>query len=126
MNFTYQELFDKAWHAIHAQGKPAYIKETSLCMYRGPDGTSCAFGHLVPEKLRHLLKEDRGSDNQLTIPEIASYFDVQDISDVSFFRRLQLSHDRAAKYKDFMAEYCALMRDVAKEYDLVVPGGSDV
>ena len=55
-----QEIYDSVCLHLIKQGKPAlgpvpmYINasnNTSICMYRTPDGCKCAFGHLIPDDL---------------------------------------------------------------------------
>lgn len=44
-----QETFDTVVSFLIAQGKPA--KGRDGCMYRGPDGTKCAAGCLIPDEM---------------------------------------------------------------------------
>lgn len=46
---TEQEAFDIALAGLRKQGKPS--KNNYSCLYRGPDGTRCAVGFLMPDEL---------------------------------------------------------------------------
>lgn len=45
---TQQEIFDTVVRALGKQGKPA-LDERGKCLYRAPDGSKCAAGHLIPD-----------------------------------------------------------------------------
>lgn len=44
-----QEIYDKVAEALLKQGC-ASVGEDSTCLYRGPNGTRCAIGHLMPDE----------------------------------------------------------------------------
>lgn len=46
---TAQEVFDTAVRGVIEQGVPSY--DGVRCLYRGPNGTKCAAGHLIPDDL---------------------------------------------------------------------------
>jgi hypothetical protein len=51
---TPQKIFDKVAKHLFTQGKRAMLdptRESGQCMYRGPDGSKCAVGVLIPNKL---------------------------------------------------------------------------
>ena len=57
---TQQEIFDTVLAHLRKQGK-ASVSDMNLCQYRGPDGTSCAVGCLIPDELYDPLIENVSS-----------------------------------------------------------------
>lgn len=56
---TLQECFDKVWDWFVVHGKPASLKEGTIeCLYRGPNGTKCAAGVLMPDDIYDPRCED--------------------------------------------------------------------
>ena len=47
---TPQEIFDTVARHLFAQGTQAYDADVSRCQYRGPGGTKCAVGCLIPDE----------------------------------------------------------------------------
>lgn len=45
-----QEIFDKVYTELSKQGVPS-VDPYGNCLYRGPNGTKCAVGHLIPDEL---------------------------------------------------------------------------
>lgn len=45
---TAQEVFDKVVNHLYTQGRPAK-EDGKSCRYRGPNGTKCAVGCLIPD-----------------------------------------------------------------------------
>ena len=54
---TEQEIFDTVLEHLRKQGKAALSAEGD-CTYRGPDGTACAVGCLIPDELYDPLIEN--------------------------------------------------------------------
>lgn len=44
-----QQAFNIMVQHLIKQGKPAYDPKTMSCFYRGPEGTMCAVGPLIPD-----------------------------------------------------------------------------
>lgn len=44
-----QDVFETVARHLYTQGKPAL--DNSQCLYRGPDGTKCAVGCLIPDEV---------------------------------------------------------------------------
>lgn len=42
-----QEIFDKAYLGLKAQGRQSRVEEGNMCLYHGPDGSHCGVGFLV-------------------------------------------------------------------------------
>ena len=57
---TQQEIFDTVLAHLRKQGK-ASMSGADSCRYRGPDGTACAVGCLIPDELYDPLIE--GADS---------------------------------------------------------------
>lgn len=63
VKYTLQQIFDKVIFSLRAQGdKFSYDPEIDLILYRGPDGTRDAIGHLIDDE--HYSPELEG----LTVP----------------------------------------------------------
>lgn len=57
---TQQEIFDAVLAHLRKQGK-ASMSDPASCRYRGPGGTSCAVGCLIPDELYDPLIENVSS-----------------------------------------------------------------
>lgn len=57
---TQQEIFDTVLAHLRKQGKAS--SAGGACMYRGPGGTACAVGCLIPDELYDSLIENVGSN----------------------------------------------------------------
>jgi hypothetical protein len=93
MTLTRQEIFNKVWqHAVIEQQPPSITYENQ-CRYRGPDGTKCFIGVIIPDEkydpsfekssLRHIL-------------EVLNF----DVELSPFLRSLQCIHDSCARYDE--------------------------
>lgn len=72
MQYTEQEAFDKALAGIRAQGyAPSYDPDVG-CLYRGPGGTKCAFGFLIPDEL-YIPRFEGISASDLMYPESTTF-----------------------------------------------------
>lgn len=101
---TNQEIFDKVLTHLRVQGR-ASVEEGVGCMYRGPGGTSCAVGCLIPNYLYDPVIEGLSADCSRTSKalgvSIASRDKFLAIMDGlgfndnqrSFLQRLQGAHD---------------------------------
>lgn len=132
MNFTRQQLFDKAYTAIVKQGVPSYRAATETkgggCVYRGPNGTSCAIGHLLSDELRATVAE-APIDGLLELDSnVFDFFGVTPQSfreDAEFLSRLQHAHDVAILGQQdldgFADRFKRNMAALAQEHGLTVP-----
>ena len=111
MNFTNQELFDKAYKAIIAQGEPSLrgTDDGRGCAYRGDNGTSCAIGHLLSPELRATIYEGGIMSRLYDVdPTVRHFFGIslKDLdakegdpvvrAHAKFLSQLQRAHDTAA------------------------------
>ena len=122
MNFSRQELFNRAWHGVVNQGC-ASMNEGSGCLYNGPNNTHCAFAHMVPPELRPKLKENKYYAFQLGIPEIAAYFGATSDTDKRLMSMMQAAHDNAHNQNGLgVIEYFKRrMREIAHLFNLTTP-----
>lgn len=134
-----QSLFNMVARAIIAQGGGAYRpyededwdgRKTKrvTCMYRGPNGTKCAFGHFIPDDAYAPGMEGRIASSVLKGLADGQWFRETSESvdkllalvgpERFFFDALQDAHDQAAlkEYRDgaiFMVEWKHRMRTIA-------------
>lgn len=130
---TPQEIFNKAYLGVIAQGGPAM--SGIHCVYLTDDGKRCAIGHAI---------KDIVNDNNPALKIRKSFFwlvrafeEVGDNS-ISFLKeinkaahrsklgligRIQGCHDNVAHYfsGDFVEEYKSRMADVARDFSLEIP-----
>ena len=107
---TDQEIFDKVWAHIIAQGVPSMNGE-GRCLYRGPNGTKCAAGIFLPDDARvwEGFPWDELPHGELGTP------------DNDIIQDLQYCHDGASDTDDFLADFKRRARKVAAEYNVEVP-----
>lgn len=125
MNFladkTPQEVFNTAYHFIVAQGTPA-INKSGDCVYDGPNGTTCAAGCLVSEDERRKLPSQLWYEKLATGPigivkELPQYSGPHN----TLIRCIQIAHDDAAGYRNFVENFRHRMHRLAVKYNLTVP-----
>lgn len=125
---TNQEAFSTVWEhfvvnkAPESVGKYVYagLGEAEGCVYRGPNGTKCAFGVLIPDDLYEKSFEGRGADFVMRELSEKGYSEFDGLNE-GFVRSLQAAHDRSTQAQDFSASVELLLRDLAKGYNLTIP-----
>lgn len=106
---TGQEIFDSVLAHLRKQGKASVndVDDMELCQYRGPDGTSCAVGCLIPDELYDPLIENvssiqimeghlpygRERDGPKLLPIMARIADHLGAEHLPLLSRLQTAHD---------------------------------
>lgn len=94
---TLQEIFDKVYRHLLSQGKQAYDETRPGCVYRSPDGLSCAIGCLIPNSLYYPALEGHGVRNMAIITVLKKAGVIPDIEDywdyVVLLDNLQKIHD---------------------------------
>jgi hypothetical protein len=116
---TNQQTFDKVVKALRLQGKPSFDPETFSCLYRGPDNTKCAAGHLIPnDKYRPEFEE--GSVHR----EDIKYVIETEGYNLTLVVDLQLCHDMSATdtyhtNDSFMEKLERRLKKTAREFNLV-------
>jgi len=63
---TNQEVFDKVATHLLTQGKQS-VNAGGTCLYRGPGGTSCAVGCLIPDKV---YREEMEGNDLARLPHV--------------------------------------------------------
>lgn len=105
-----QEIFDKVYRELLRQKVPSM--HNGRCLYRGPNGTKCAIGHLIPDEL---YDEIFNRMSLLNLPQkVKNHIGIEE--DRYFFGSLQTAHDI------FLCEsldcWHNQMKQIAKEYNL--------
>jgi hypothetical protein len=110
---TQQEIFDKVVEHLFAQGCKSSeygVNVGETCLYRGPNGTKCAIGCLIPDNRYTVMYEGGNVARLLTDKQYALYG--------SFLDTLQHVHDDYSKcmtWTEWMNDQFAI---VAKNFDL--------
>jgi len=145
---TVQEVFDFVVQALIAQGRGSAVKDADgvRCKYRGPEGTMCAVGHLLPDELYYRDLEGRSAPALLDDAshivarehrELANQFErrvavlnkqshgASNSSFHSFAKELQVAHDYAARFEMesgtndvFVPKFLEYASTVADKYNL--------
>lgn len=93
---TKQEIFDKVWTGLKAQGFQQSVSDDGLCKYRGLNGLKCAAGHLIPDDVYSPKMEGATADD---LPWFRAEFNKEDLE---FIFKLQLVHDEPDGDDDHM------------------------
>lgn len=106
-----QTIFDQVAKHLVKQGKKA--AEGENCLYRGPDGTECAFGCLIPDDRYNRCMEQNWSYSVIDhhrhgFPEYSPF--------AQFINQLQTIHDGydPSRWKESL-------RELAKTRNLTLP-----
>ena len=131
---TPQELFNTICSAVIEQGKPAIYPtltqhhsdgsaKTVFCLYRAPDGSKCAAGHVIPDD-----RYDPSFENKpiSMISNKALPKEINDTPDLYIIiYQLQVAHDDAAREslhlyepKDFITQFKTYAFNVAADMNL--------
>lgn len=116
-----QEIFNKVYYHLIAQGKPSYNSFEGVCAYRGVNGTSCAIGCLFPDEL---YDDSIEGDSVLSksIQEILEKVGIKtDRKTIGLLFDLQTAHDNVLGCG--IETFKGRMRRIAKFYDLEFPEG---
>ena len=96
---TPQEIFDTVARHLFAQGTRAHDEITDQCRYRGPGGTKCAVGCLIPDEAYDSEMEgwsvdqvvaDYGNNSDDLNPSFPAWLE----DNLGLLSCLQLVHDR--------------------------------
>lgn len=114
-----QEIFDTVYEALMKQGKASI--RNGICQYRGPGGTKCAIGHLIPDDLYD------PSIESLTFHSLPEYITDHIVGDDEDYKtknqllyRLQRAHDQYLNFYG-IKEWKESMKDIAYEFNLHFP-----
>lgn len=105
-----QEVFNTAAKALLDQKVPSAKHEGegamgTSCLYRGPNGTKCAIGHLIPDEHYNRCMEGAAVPSKDSYRTVAASHLVEALEasgfsgaeDFRFLRQLQACHDDAVK-----------------------------
>lgn len=114
-----QEVFDKAYLSIVAQGRRS--ADLGSCLYRGPSGAKCAVGHLLSDeqikKYNVVNSESVWDLDRDLISEILP----DDDEAPHFLSSLQVVHDTARTPETFVQDFKRKAAGFADRYNLQVP-----
>lgn len=93
-----QKIFDRIATHLLTQGRKSLkvLRDDPdpICLYRGPDGMSCAVGCLITDDNYTPELEDRRVNNSLIIEALEQSLNVHLMqSDIAFLEELQYIHD---------------------------------
>lgn len=123
-----QEALDKNWEWFVVQRKPQSLwgtGEEAVCRYRGDSGTKCAVGVLIPND-RYELQMESGNVGDIWVQAYA-LTDLFPNEVIGFLLSMQHLHDSyengrfpySMPFTDYMRKE---LTELAKEYDLTIPG----
>lgn len=111
-----QSLFNTSLEHIRKQGKPSRSPDNTYCLYKSPDGSSCAAAPFItvydPRMDKDVMGFHRLCDN------FPDNINKEALENRSFVRMLQKCHDSVGIDGDFMLEYEANMKSLAKDFEL--------
>lgn len=116
-----QEIFDTVVKALKKQGKPS-VSHRGECVYRGPDGTKCAAGHLLPDECYTPTME--GASWNVLVYHHGDKLPKFLVDEADLIRRLQSIHDlwaREGAYVEDMPFPRERFERVAEDYHLQMP-----
>jgi hypothetical protein len=121
-----QDVFNRVALALLAQGRPSFSVDKG-CMYRGPEGSKCAAGHLIPDEHYTPGLEGRSILAVHFEEPLLSAIGIGTYADRMFVRDLQTCHDDPmlvdSEWTEIPAEawlpqWVTKMRALAARYDL--------
>lgn len=127
---TRQEIFTKVLTALRAQGVASYDASGDGCQYRGPNGTKCAVGHLIPDDFP--IGTWEGKRASALGNEVFEAMNVGHNEDLEFLEALQYTHDdHMPKPGVTFGEPDLLrwereMQNIAERYNLTYPEDAEV
>lgn len=112
----YQELFNRAYLGLKSQD----FKLSRDCnawdpLYRGPDGTRCAIGWLIPDEKYELSFESSPIDRNFRIFNCLNLKNTKE--NIEFVQKLQNCHDEASDSEDMIMK----LENFGKSYGLTIP-----
>lgn len=113
-----QQMFDTIIEKMVEQRVPSVNKD-GYCVYRGPNGTKCAVGHLITDdEYSEEMESAKASD---VAKHIERFYDHR-----FFLQELQHCHDKAVDDAndldvEFLPIFISKMRRAAYTYELTFP-----
>lgn len=113
-----QDAFDTTLTNLMNQGICS-MTPYHCCRYRGPNGTKCAVGHLIPDDLYSKDIEGMGAISLCGRPLYKSFFNGVN---TNLLRAMQIAHDTLAisggAPTQWRNSFWSSMKDVAKKWSL--------
>jgi hypothetical protein len=116
---TKQEIFDTVYIALKAQGVKSYLNSEG-CLYRGPNGTKCAAGHLILDGFYNPEFEGQTSSaldvqNALIASGVPDNQETEElISDLQFAHDTYLGNNGGITWEQEMRRIAAVYKVVIK------------
>ena len=109
---TPQQLFDTAYLALIVQGRRSFDAASGDCLYRGPDGTKCAVGHLIDDR----TAAKWAGASALAVQKPPHWF----VDNLQLLREMQEAHDFCSD-TDFRANLTRRFAGIAADHGLQMP-----
>lgn len=113
MKLTKQEMFNRAYRGLYGQSWKRCVDEGGSCVYNGPNGTHCAWGHVDPS----ITKRQEYRDITTLRRARTGLARTLDDDQFDFARELQSTHDESAEGPDMRQS----LRMLAREHKLKIP-----
>ena len=119
---TPQEMFDKAYLGVIAQGEKS-TKPDGSCAYRGQNGSKCGIGHLIPDDLAEAW--DARTNSSIGHIRSTKAYPIPEFirTNIGLACAMQGAHDNCDQYDHhaFIKEFKYRMAQVAEDYKLTIP-----
>lgn len=93
MALSKQQVFDKVALHLLKQNKRSEESANGACLYRGPNGTMCAVGCLIPDELYDSSTEETSAHYVITGDDRLQKLFEPDVTRNFFLGKLQSIHD---------------------------------
>ena len=111
---TSQEMFDKVAAHLRKQNAKSSSEEGE-CFYRGPNGTSCAIGCLLPDEIYRPEMEKKSVVHLVEeFPETKTF-----IPDLELAEDLQLHHDHNYPSPSWLTDRDWALKQIALKHNLI-------
>ena len=108
-----QELYDFVVAAIVKQGRPS-VGDNDRCLYRGPDGLKCAYGHVHPDSM---YSEKMESRNVARLSEL-NLIPKSLVPHQRLLAYMQSDHDQGSPQEGFVDRFLSFSKLTALEFNL--------
>lgn len=117
-----QEIFNKAYLGLKAQGKPAKSKY-GACYYSDNEGNKCAIGHLIADDTAKSWEKCGYSDTSITsmVQHQQNGVEPWMNENIVFLSALQRRHDTIGNWDNPKTGFEAKFVTFAKEWNLEIP-----
>lgn len=91
-----QKVFEIVAKHLFKQGKRAFLEKQKVCVYRGPDNTSCAVGCLIPDGIYDSHME--GMRINAIVVEYSGVMPDYIVQNSELLYSLQFAHDASRNW----------------------------